>query len=455
MRKLIVIALDQYVRNMVAAGAFADIEDENTYYVSGTLADTSELERRRGYLGVVDGTTERRNTYRELRRLMLASYRFRSRTQRIKLGFMPPVERTVLKLKSMPGVRHVLMRRYMRKIGLLPRLHEVISELRPDIVIAPSGGTDPLVLDAFRSARELGITTMLIPFNWDNLSSKSAYPTLPDYLGVVGPQSVEYAQRIHRVPKERVSLLGAPYIDAYFHRQPDSTQAPFPFRYVLFAGCYMPFDERTSLELLDREIEEQGLDLKIVYRPHPQRRRRKVPDRVDESRLSHVVIDPQVRDQYLRSFDTDADDQSNAPMPSLDYYPALLEHAEFVICPLSTMVLESAIFERQVIVIAYHDGIHKDSPGVIVDYDHFQGMDRIEGLHMCREMDDLVPLFRRLAADPALPEGLSMRAQVHPWIYHDERPYRERLAELVARIGAHEGVRAEPPAAPPATAPTA
>jgi len=454
-RKLIVIALDQYVRNMVAAGAFADIEDEDTYYVAGKLDDLSELERKPGYLGVIDGTTERRNAHRRLRRLLLASYRFRSRTQKIKLRFMPPVERTLLKLQSLPGPRHLIARRYMRKLGVLPRLHELLTELRPDIVIAPSGGTDPLVLDAFRSARELGITTLLIPFNWDNLSSKSAYPILPDYLGVVGPQSVEYAQRIHRVPKERVSILGAPYIDAYFHREPDSTEAPFPFRYVLFAGCYMPFDERTSLELLDREIEEQGLDLKIVYRPHPQRRRRRVPDRVDESRLPHVVIDPQVRDQYLRSFETDAGERATAHMPALDYYPALLEHAEFVICPLSTMVLESAIFERQVIVIAYHDGIHKDSPGVIVNYDHFQGMDQIEGLHMCREMDDLLPLFRRLVADPALPEGVSMRAQVHPWIYHDARPYRERLAALVADIAAREGLSDEPSVVSAATAHTA
>jgi hypothetical protein len=74
---------------------------------------------------------------------------------------------------------------------------------------------------------------------------------------------------------------------------------------------------------------------------------------------------------------------------------------------------------------------------------------------MCREMDDLLPLFRRLVAHPALPEGLSMRAQVHPWIYHDERPYRARLAELVARIGAQEGTHAEPSTMPAATARTA
>ena len=48
-----------------------------------------------------------------------------------------------------------------------------------------------------------------------------------------------------------------------------------------------------------------------------------------------------------------------------------------------------------------------------------------------------------------------MRAQVHPWIYHDERPYRERLAELVADIGAREGLRNQPPTTAAATARTA
>jgi hypothetical protein len=438
-RKLIVIALDQYVRNMVIAGAFADIEDENTYYMSSALEDASELEGRPRYLGTIDPTTERRRSYMRLRRLLLASYRFRSRTQRIKLRFRPPVQRGLIKLVSLPGLRQLAVRRLMRELGLLPELHRLLEDLRPDIVIAPTGGTDPLVLDAIRSSRALGITTLVIPFNWDNLSSKTAYPVAPDYLGVVGPQSVEHAQRIHGIPAERVSLLGAPYIDAYFHREAEATESPFPFRYVLFAGCSLPFDERTSLELLERTIEGAGLDLKVVYRPHPQRRRRRVPDRIDEARFSHVVIDPQVRDQYLRSFEPDGE-RSLPPMPALEYYPALLEHAEFVICPLSTMVLESAIFEREVIVIAYHDGIHKDSPGVVVGYDHFQGMDRIDGLHMCRRVDDLAPLFRSLAAEPRRAQARSMRAQVHPWIYHDERPYRERLAELVQAIALREGI---------------
>ncbi|HEY3187711.1 MAG TPA: hypothetical protein VGJ70_09565, partial [Solirubrobacteraceae bacterium] len=428
MRKLVVIAAEQYVRNLVAAGAFDEIDDD-TFYVSGGLRDLGPLEDHPRYLGAIEGAADRRATYLKLRRLLLASYRFRSRTQRIKLRFVPPVQRLILRLQSLPGPRQVLSRRYLRQTGLNPQLHALMEEVRPDLVIAPSGGTDNLVIDALRSAQALGIRSLLLVYNWDNLSSKGTFPVKPDHLGVVGPQSVEHAWRIHRIPGERVTVLGAPYIDSYFFHEPGSTASPFPFRYALFAGCYMPFDELTPLRALEAAIEERGLDLKVVYRPHPQRRRRKVADFFDEREFRHVVLDPQVRDGYRQAAreQTEGED-APAPLPALDYYPALLEHAQFVICPLSTMVLESAIFERRVIAVAYHDGVHKDSPGVVIGYDHFQGMDAIDGLEMCRRAEDLVPLFLRLVGDPA--PRRSLRDQVHPWIYHDERPYRRRLAEL-------------------------
>ena len=294
---------------------------------------------------------------------------------------------------------------------------------------------DALVYDAIRSAHDAGIFTLALIFNWDNLSSKGAFPVRPDHLAVVGPQSVEHARRIHRFRPSQISLLGGPYIDHHFRHAAGSTESPFDFRYVLFAGCYMPFDELTPLLRLEAFIEERGLDLKVVYRPHPQRRSRKRPDLIDESEFRHVVIDPQVRESYLEHYGTGPD--WSRPLPELSYYPALLENAEFVICPLSTMVLESAIFERRVLVIAYKDGIHKDSPGMVVGYDHFQGMDRMKGLVMCLDGEDLVPLFERLAIDPPPLDG-SMRDDIKTWVFHDERPYSERLAELAGQAAGGE-----------------
>jgi hypothetical protein len=436
LRKLVTIANEQYVRNLVQAGAFAGIEDEETYWVTGGIRLELPVDRGQ-HVGAVVMDKERRDEYTRLRQLMLMSYRDRSDTQRIKLEMRPSAERQELARKATRWRVRQEVRRTLKRIGPNPQLAQIIDDVKPDVVIAPSGGVDALVYDVVRSARAAGVFSLALIFNWDNLSSKGAFPVRPDHLAVVGPQSVDHAWKIHRYPRDRVSVLGGPYIDSHFHHELGSTRSPFPFRYVLFAGCLMPFDELTPLLQLDQLIEDEGLDVKVVYRPHPQRRPRKRDDRIDERGFRHVVIDPQVREAYLKNYGTSAD--WSRPLPALDYYPKLLENAEFVICPLSTMVLESAIFERRVLVIAYHDGIHRDSPGVVIGYDHFQGMDNMPGLEMCHEQEDLVPLFRTLAGSP-LPAASRMRDAIAPWVYHDERTYSERLADLLAELAERYGL---------------
>jgi hypothetical protein len=307
------------------------------------------------------------------------------------------------------------------------------------------------VTDALRSARELGIRSLVLVYNWDNLSSKGAFAVKPDFLAVWGEQSVEHAVRIHGFQRERVRILGVPTFDSYFHHQPGTTESPFPFKYALFAGCYAPFDEAAALERLDQTIDEHGLGLKIVYRPHPHRRPRKRPDRVDERRLRNVVLDPQVRDLYEASFNEYGRraPRSKPRYPALDYYPALLENAEFTICPLSTMIVESAIFERRVMVIAYDDGIHPDSPAVVVNYDHFEGIERVEGFELCRTADELTESFVRVARDPHPPER-PLRQQLRWWLHHDSATYAERLANLVDELAVRAATPGDGHLAPPA-----
>src|SRR5205814_10096743 len=98
---------------------------------------------------------------------------------------------------TLARVRGPVQRWYLVRAGRDGRLHELMRELRPDVVIAPSGGIDHFVTDAIRGARDLGIPSVVIAHNWDNLSSKGAFPVKPDHLAVWGPQSVEHAVRIH------------------------------------------------------------------------------------------------------------------------------------------------------------------------------------------------------------------------------------------------------------------
>jgi hypothetical protein len=290
-------------------------------------------------------------------------------------------------------------------------------------------------MDAIRSARRHGVPSLMVAINWDNLSSKGAFPVKPDRVAVWGEQSREHAVRIHGFAPEDVDVIGVPTFDEYFRHEPGSTASPFPYRYVLFAGCLARFDERTPLERMERVIAEHGLDLKVVYRPHPFRLPRERSDAVRDGEFEHVVIDPQVRDRYLETTGGDGPQRRAEPVfPELSYYPALLEHAEFIVCPLSTMMVEAAIFEQHVLAIAYDDGVHWDSPATVATYEHVEGIDDISGFHVCREIEDLDRLFLELATDGHGRPTTPMREQIRWWLHHDETTYAQRLAALVGRL---------------------
>ena len=187
MRILVVIAADQYVRNLVRTGAFDALEGHELSWVASVRVTDREPLRSRGPLvGVVPERAARVRTYVNLHNLLLAGMRSRSRTMAAKVALMPRVQRVRWKLAAVGGVRQALVRRYLRRAGASPELERAFDEARPDLVIAPSGGIDHLVLDTLRAARRRGIPSLVLAHNWDNLSSKGAFAVKPDALGVWG-----------------------------------------------------------------------------------------------------------------------------------------------------------------------------------------------------------------------------------------------------------------------------
>lgn len=440
MRVLIVIAADQYVRNLVEPGAFAALDEEDVEYVASGSGVVHEASRARlaatgRRVTYVDVSDRRQRAYANLQLLIMWTLRRRSRTMRVKSRLMPLWQRLRFGAVSSPGLRGLARRWYLWRTGPHAELQALLRSRRPDVVVAPSGGTDALVTDTVRTAHELGVPSIVIAHNWDNLSSKGAFAVTPDVIAVWGEQSARHAEQIHGLPRERVAVLGSPSLDSYFRHSAGATDSPFPFPFVLFAGCFAPFDERAALRRLDAIVEAHGLDLKIVYRPHPHRQPRRRPDRVDDGDLLHVVLDPGVRDVYAAH--GDASRVRAKPMfPPLEQYPALLEHARFVITPLSTMIVEAAIFECPVIVIAYDDGVHPNSPAVAATFEHFDGLREIRGLKIADEPADLDRAFLALAGEADRSTRPSLRAQIGDWLYHDERPYAERLAAAVREAAA-------------------
>ena len=454
MRILILISGDYYVRNFVSSRAFSELDGDGheLYYLSAPLRHPALLEQQRHYLGAIPIEPRRRRLYTDLSYVLMFGYRNRSSTFRIKANTKFRLrDRMKYTALAAPGLRALTCSTLMRLAGENQPLKQMLLDVRPDLVIAPSAVIDPLLIDVARLGKRLQIPTLFLISGWDNLSSKLVFPESPDYLAVWGEDSVRHAKTIHEMDHGRVFVIGAPIYDAYVQAARERVPAPYPFRYVLFAGCAIPFDEISALRALEAVMESRGItDFKIVYRPHPWRQRRSCFDVFEPQEYKHVIMDEQVREAYVRTTATQDYEAAKGFMPSLDYYPPLLCHADFVICPLSTMVVESAICETPVLVIAYDDHVHPLSGDKALGQEHFKGIETIEGFRLCRDFGRLAEDFlamvergRRLEQDHG--RRVSLRQQIRRYLYFDERTYAKRLRDLVSHLAQTQEVGAGHP----------
>ena len=324
----------------------------------------------------------------------------------------------------------------MASLPLGGDLDRIIGELSPDLVMFPSTAVDPAGTDAIRIARNKGIPSLCLVDNWDNLSSKTVMWALPDYACVWGPQTKEHAITIQGLAADRVFTIGTPRFESYFtlNDQTAKPSSPYPFRFILFCGCSIPFDEVTSLRLLEDEMQENQHiygQAKIVYRPHPWRQPRLVPDTFDENEFKHVILDSQLRSAYkCRQFSTNN-------QPSVDYYPRLLVNSFFVVGPLTTMLIEALICHREVLAIAYDDKIHKSSPhNALKYYRHFRGIERLSQLDLARTPSEFTLKFRLqfLRASQKCGETLFNDPMLDHFITRAPGTYASRLKCVVDSI---------------------
>ncbi len=104
---------------------------------------------------------------------------------------------------------------------LAPPYHKIthwLKDNRPDIVVASPGNLRfPPEVEYLKAAKAIGIPTVIPVFSWDNLTTKGLYHIIPDLLLAWNQTQVDEANRIHRVPRDRTVITGAPVFDGWLN----------------------------------------------------------------------------------------------------------------------------------------------------------------------------------------------------------------------------------------------
>ena len=137
----------------------------------------------------------------------------------------------------------------------------------------------------------------------------------------------------------------------------------------------MQFDEISLLKFLDKIISEEKIKIKIIYRPHPNRHTRNCKDNFYGEKFSNIIMDYDAQNYYNKK-----ESEIIKNYTSINYYPSLIKNAEFVIAPLTTMIIESLIFYKKILIIAHDDHFHYTSP-----YKKLKNMEHLQILKKFKE----------------------------------------------------------------------
>jgi hypothetical protein len=451
---LIVLSSDIYIRNYITSDALDGIERryECHYLVSNKVAQADKLSHKANVHGY---RVDERLSKKHFETFNVVMWRFRKLSTaflfRFQRKFDIPVKWQEVKgLKSLVIYFATFVMRKLRvlriqiiasrfffpvyKRNVIDRipvngdLDEHVAKLNPDLIAYTSSAYDPEGIDLIKIGKRRGIKTLFLIDNWDNLSSKTVMLERPDFITVWGKQNLEHAQRIHGFDPSQVFLVGTPRFNEYFKQRNLTLPSHFDTKYVLFLGCAIPFDEATALKILDAEIQQNKElygNMVVVYRPHPWRQGK---DSILGMNLQNIMIDPQVEGNYRKKAGV-------AFQPSLSYYPSLLSNAAFVTGPLTSMLIESLVFYKRVLAMAYDDGINITSPhNALKHYPHFEGLSKMEGVSLSTDINVVASDFRKMWKSSPHVDRDRLDAQRRYYLFDDEREYKERLLDVIEKI---------------------
>ena len=318
---------------------------------------------------------------------------------------------------------------YQSRYNPSPEFTDLLAKNEYDLIVYVSAAYERMAIDLAILGQEFSTKTLFLIDNWDNLSSKTVLWEKPDFIGTWGQQSSEHAVSIQGMEKQKVVNLGCARFDHFFKSRNQIFDSYFDFRYVLFLGTALEFDEFAVLEVLNSLTKSSAstiFNFKIIYRPHPWRMG---PAYSDYSQLENVLMDPMLEPKYLKG-----EFIPESSMPDLDYFPGLISNASLVIGGLTSMLLESCIFGKNIIGLAHKEKLSVTSPHrVWKSYRHFDELERFTNIKLVQNLDVL-----KETIDLFMVSGEKSQSEIDSileyFVHFDVTSYQERLQSLIQDI---------------------
>ncbi len=350
-----------------------------------------------------------------------------------------------LRRRLMRWNRPALLERYLalEERQLYPLRAEYarfFRDQRPDLMVA----TNVLSVreaELISAAHQLKVPTLGLVRSWDNVHK--GLQGRPQQLAVWNEINRQEVIDFDRYQPDRVTIIGPTQFDPYFAADTLWPREQLAARFgldarrpiILFGtlGYFIPgLDETCWMDILLEQIDQGAIpgNPQVICRLHPWSRFehfKRYADRPDV-RLSYV-------DRYW---------------PTLTWYMTradmvlmanLLQHADVVITPGSTLTLEAAIFDTPTVVPIFHTyqpERGRDYFAKVVLGKHFRRIEQLDLAPIVCQPEEYIPAINHCLVEPTWYR--TQRAQlVREYVHFTDGRSVERLADLMVRL---VGVRA-------------
>jgi hypothetical protein len=191
----------------------------------------------------------------------------------------------LLRSRAVLGALRTLVTNVERAVPYDGRTEALLRKEKPDLLlVTPLLYFGSQQVDYVRTARALGIPTVLGVGSWDHLTTKGLIHEQPDRVIVWNEAQRREAGELHGIPADRVTVTGAQAYDHWFVQRPTLSRAAFcakvgvPHdRPLLLYLCSSPFITPHEVGFVKRWIETirgssdpRVRTVAILIRPHPQ-----------------------------------------------------------------------------------------------------------------------------------------------------------------------------------------
>lgn len=299
------------------------------------------------------------------------------------------------------------------------RFSPLLNRYEPDAVFATDVQNENDVR-LMMEARDRGIQVVGMVRSWDNLTCKGILRIIPDALAVNNDIVKREAVRLHGVPASRIAVVGIPHYDRY--PKPAHPREEFcrtvgldpKKRFVAFA----PTGDRY---LAENRVDQTAIEIAASALPRNFQLLVRLPP-FDAVTLAGLNITPNIvvhRPGQQLSRNNSVFKKNELSPKDDELLRDTLSYCDLVISGPSTFVIDAAVFDKPIILVAF-DGV--EHPGYYssvrryYDYDHWRPVLQSGGVRLAERREELEAWIKKYLAVPGLDrEGRAKMVREQCW----------------------------------------